>query len=627
MKRSIRCTSFSLSFAAALVLCIISPALAGPAIDLGTLGGSMSFGSKLNSRGDVIGSSTTAGEAETHAFLKDSAGMQALTLGGSYSTANDINGSGIVVGGSLVPGDNEFHAFVYMNGAMKLLTLGGSSGTALDVNDAGQVVGYSNLFGDQETHAFLYDTSTDQMTDLGTLGGSQSAATAINEAGQVIGYSYVEGNLNTQAFRFSNGQMIALHLGGSSSFANDINSRGEVVGASQVTGDAEYRAFLFNGTQMIDLGGLGGTFSEATDLNDNGVVIGNSNLPGDGASRAFWFDGQNFLELSLGGSSSFAVGINNSGQVAGESFTAGNAAYRAFRFQNGSYTELGLGGFLSYALDINDRGEVIGSAQTSGSSDMVAYRFSRVGIDTLSLGGAVGTAWDINENGEVTGEASLANGETHAFFAAAVATDSRAPVTAFSVSCEPNSSGWYTSSVTVTLRAEDETGGSGVKQVSYSVDGGHSFTSVEGSEAHFQVSSDGVHQIAFFAEDNAGNREETQRRSVRIDRSTPSVSVFIDRNNLNPPNGKMIPITVSGVISDALSGVTDAHFWVEDEYGEVQPAGSVTVGPDGKFCFRISLEARRDGGDPDGRKYTIFVKAWDVAGNRGVGQAVVVVPH
>lgn len=69
-------------------------------IDLGTLGGNLCYAFSLNDLGQVVGSCTMAGEAESHAFLWQSGtGMIDLgTLGGSFSQANAINDLGQAVG-------------------------------------------------------------------------------------------------------------------------------------------------------------------------------------------------------------------------------------------------------------------------------------------------------------------------------------------------------------------------------------------------------------------------------------------------------------------------------------------------------------------------------------------------
>jgi len=47
----------------------------------------------------------------------------------------------------------------------------------------------------------------------------------------------------------------------------------------------------------------------------------------------------------------------------------------------------------------------------------------------------------------------------------------------------------------------------------------------------------------------------------------------------------------------------------------------------GAYSFVVSLEARCDGQDMDGRLYSIFVRIQDLAGNHGAAIAKVVVPH
>src|SRR5205085_2419959 len=118
------------------------------AIDLGTLGGTLSVSAAVNDRGQVVGASTTAGEGQGHAF-----------------------------------------SWTKQGGMVDLGTLGGTSAQAFAVNGRGQVVGSTTTSGDAESHAFAW-TKQGGMVDLGTLGGTSSAASAVNESGQVVGLSF-----------------------------------------------------------------------------------------------------------------------------------------------------------------------------------------------------------------------------------------------------------------------------------------------------------------------------------------------------------------------------------------------------------------------------------------------------
>lgn len=262
----------------------------GTAVDLGTLGGSMSVVNALNNAGQVTGSTTTAGD-ELHAFLSVGNGLSDLgTLGGSFSLANWINDSGTVVGQS----DRAF--LIVSGGTMQDLgTLGGSFSSASRINNVGQVIGSAAIAGDTADHAFLYTGGA--MLDLGTLGGASSSALALNESGQVTGQS-------------------------------DTPVAGEI------------HAFLYDGTALIDLGALGGTSSRGIDINNAGHVIGNSTLVGDQDSHGFIYSNGALQDLgTLGGTDSAARDINNHGQVVGTS-TDNNGNLRAFLWENGTMTDL-----------------------------------------------------------------------------------------------------------------------------------------------------------------------------------------------------------------------------------------------------------------------------------------------
>jgi hypothetical protein len=114
-----------------------------------------------------------------------------------------------------------------------------------------------------------------------------------------------------------------------------------------------------------------------------------------------------------------------------------------------------------------------------------------------------------------------------------------------------------------------------------------------------------------------------------VDTTPPLITLSANPKVLWPPTGRMMPVTVSGTITDTGSGVSvnSATYAVNDEYGEVQPAGAITVGPGGNFSFTILLQASRRDADRDGRRYTVTVRAKDNAGNGGSKTSVVTVPH
>ncbi len=340
--------------------------------DLGTLGGSESFGSGLNASGQVAGASYTTGDADYHTFLwkpttpNGASGTKTDlgTLGGTQSFGNGLNASGQVTGESFTTGDAADHAFLWKpttpggaSGTMHdLLTLGGTNSYGYGINAAGQVTGASDKTGDARTHAFLWKPSTPNgtsgtMYDLGTLGGTESNGSAINASGQVSGSSLKAGDAAYRAFLWkptmpngTSGTMYDLGtLGGTESFGGSINASGQVSGFSYTTGDAAYHAYLWTPTTpggtsgtMLDLTTLGGRNSYSYNVGSGGQVVGASEVQMNSANtHAFLYtSGSGMVDLNTlidplsGWELSDAADINDAGQITGQGLIGGE--YHAY---------------------------------------------------------------------------------------------------------------------------------------------------------------------------------------------------------------------------------------------------------------------------------------------------------
>jgi probable HAF family extracellular repeat protein len=337
-------------------------------VDLGTLGGTSSFGLDVNNNRQVSGNAQTpTGQPSPrlNAFIWSSPGpmtnLGVLPGSNNFSRGYAINDSGVVVGES----DNDSsRAFVYSAGAMTGLTrLAGDNdrGVAHDINNAGVIVGISSNGTVSRPTMWVFNGSTYVPSDLGTIAGTPTAtgrAWAINQNGVAAGLST------------------------------------NLLGTSQAT--------LWDGGAITNLTSLGdGTrFSQAFGLNDNNVVVGSS------------LTGQTVGQL---------IGTTSTTPIT-----------RGFVWDSGVITELtpfnlyapGNTGpttnYHSVAMDINNAGLIVGNSQRIAGLPAVATLWQGgVPIDLNTLL-PPGSGWNllsaegINNRGDIVGYGTI-GGQTHAF--------------------------------------------------------------------------------------------------------------------------------------------------------------------------------------------------------------------
>ena len=139
---------------------------------------------------------------------------------------------------------------------------------------------------------------------------------------------------------------------------------------------------------------------------------------------------------------------------------------------------------------------------------------------------------------------------------------------------------------------------------------------------------DGPHAVQIESVEQNGTQEVAQARTSHIDSTIPIVSASAHPSSLWPPNHKFVRATVTGHVFDASGFVRRAvSYHVVDEYGQVQPSGTVRVRGNGNYSFVIRLQSSRLGQDKDGRLYTIVISATNLSGATGSATTFVVVPH
>ena len=162
---------------------------------------------------------------------------------------------------------------------------------------------------------------------------------------------------------------------------------------------------------------------------------------------------------------------------------------------------------------------------------------------------------------QVTPPSVSLNNNAQTFNFSIAPQDSTAPATIAAPNPNANAAGWNNSNVNVSLSATDNSGGTGVSQITYSASGAQpiSQTTVNGASANLAITAEGETVISYYARDNAGNTEAAQTLVVKIDKTAPSInsSATAGGNPYTAGTWTNLNVVVSFDCIDALSGTAN----------------------------------------------------------------------
>lgn len=189
--------------------------------------------------------------------------------------------------------------------------------------------------------------------------------------------------------------------------------------------------------------------------------------------------------------------------------------------------------------------------------------------------------------------------------------DATSPTTTATVHGTQGSNNWYTSAVSVTLSAVDNTGGSGVATTYYAVDdatcapGSTASCSTYGSAIN--ATTDGTHTVYFFSLDKAGNVEAQQSVTFGLDQTSPGPTTMTLSGGTAGANGWYTASpSIALASSDATSKVA-ALYYQFVAHGSVTPSSPL---PNSWTQYASAVTAPGDG------DWDLYAYSVDNAGNQ-----------
>jgi hypothetical protein len=115
-------------------------------------------------------------------------------------------------------------------------------------------------------------------------------------------------------------------------------------------------------------------------------------------------------------------------------------------------------------------------------------------------------------------------------------SESIPPTTSIDVQPPANTTGWHNKDITITITAQDNEGGSGIREIAYSfpyVSAESNF--VQNNKAVIPFSEEGINPLRYGASDNEGNNTGQQSTEIHIDKTPPSLSLCLEPYKIKLP--------------------------------------------------------------------------------------------
>ena len=455
--------------------------------------------------------------------------------------------------------------------------------------------------------------------------GGETYVFGINNNGDVVGDYRQAANGSSHAFLYSNGTYSDVILAGATAiWAYGVNDSGDVVGYyTDMSGTHGFVAERsFNVTTLDVPGSTCGT--EAYGINNAGQVVGYycdlSGPQGSSRQRGFLLDHGTFTSIDMPGFlCTQPQGISNTGEIVG-SYCDG-VSDSGFRYKDGTYTKVVNPNSHAFTSlwGINIRGAMTGifiPTPTSTYEGFVTYNgrgFFAINPPGADLS-AQSIANGINDVGQIVGyfrDSTITNATVVRGY---IAKDATAPTAKPTLSPKANTAGWNKTNVTINWKWTDNTSGTGIDPTNCTTT--------------TPVSSEGVQTLTATCKDLAGNSRSASLK-VKVDKTPPTCTANATPNILMPANHKMISVSTTVKINDALSGpktfqlvsVTSSQAGSGLGVGDLpKDTQGWTIGTADKAGM---LRAERYGGS---RAYTISYWGFDMADNFATCARTVTVP-
>jgi len=183
----------------------------------------------------------------------------------------------------------------------------------------------------------------------------------------------------------------------------------------------------------------------------------------------------------------------------------------------------------------------------------------------------------------VTWKVVDASGNTATVTQTVTVQDTKKPVTSATVSPDANAKGWNNTDVTVSMAAADNNGGSGVKEIQYTINDGPAVT-IAGGNASFTLTVEGTYTVSYYAIDSGNNQETPQSMTVRIDKTAPAITISYPVNaafyksTSMPPSGSFnVNDSSAAVIESGYSTSAGLQTYIISATDEADNTGMASV--------------------------------------------------